>query len=206
MIPLSTWSLAFMLGMTSVSLAMDTLVTLPPKPDVEFVLGWNWNQPVAVDYASSTIGNRLGLNFETPGIGVGKAGHLDVSIGLVYSTRAIALDGTFDRAVFSLVQMPILGHGPIKGLPWLEAAAGVTPGWVLDWILGGPQEDYIALNNNLKLPLNCDITIGLVAHLRYFQIRALLFNSPLGNVRYPELLISGFQLDAHIPLHWKKAR
>jgi hypothetical protein len=166
-------------------------------------MGWSWNQPVSADKASPAIGNRLGLSYETAGIRVGKAGHLNVSLGLVYSTRAFAWDGYLDKAVFSLIQMPILGHGPIMGLPWLEAAAGFTPGYVVDFVLGGPNAQYVAANQALGNPLSGDITIGVIANLRFFRLRALIYNSPFGNLQDSDLMASGFQWDAHFPLHWK---
>jgi hypothetical protein len=171
---------------------------------IDFVAGVNWNQPVQAPGAKPALGNRFGLSFETRGITVGKAGHLPISIGMLYSTRAAGYDGAFNRGTFSLLQMPILGHGAIRGLPWLEAAAGITPGVVLDHVTASDGQGYHADNDALGNRLNCDITVGVAINLYTLQLRALLYQSPVSNLEGSDMMFSGFIFDLHLPLRFKR--
>lgn len=171
---------------------------------VDLVGGFSWNQPVSAPHAKPALGNRFGLSFETPGITVGKTGRLPISVGLTYSTRAIAYEGDFNRGIFSLVQMPMLGHGAIKGLPWLEAAAGLTPGFVLDHVTASEGKGYHVDNDALGNRFSCDITVGVAINLFTTQLRVLLYQSPIANLQGSDLMFAGFLFDWHLPLHFKR--
>lgn len=175
-------------------------------PSIDAVLGLNWNQPITKQKASPSLDSRFGLSYETAGIGVGKAGHLDVSVGLVYTTRACELDSLQSRVQFGMIQAPILGHGPIMGLSWLEAAAGVTPGWVFDFIQGRSASGDVPFKQELASPISVDITIGVIAQIGILRLRFLLYNSPVSQLENNALMFSGFFWDAHIPIYWKRRK
>jgi hypothetical protein len=174
------------------------------RRSLDLVAGVNWNQPVGIEETRPRLGNRFGLSYETMGLSMGKVGHLPVSVGLLYSTRAAGFTGDFDKATFTLIQAPLLGHGAIMGLPWLEACGGLTPGYVLDLIRGSQGKGYIVDNQSLKTHLNCDITLGLAVNLAVTQMRFLVYQSPVANSRWKEMTFSGFTLDWLFPLHLQR--
>ena len=167
---------------------------------VDLHAGLSAGLPGGTDRAHGRLGGRIGVGYAFPALAIARH-PLGVYVSALYGTRAVAFGPV--RWTFSLAQAELLAHAPLPGLPWLEPALLIAPGYVLDFTLAGGG-GVVPAGEALGRRFACDAGAALLVNVSVFQLRAYYAWSALQPVENTHLSVSAAGLDLLLPLHFRR--
>ena len=124
--------------------------------------------------------------------------------GFALRTASLRFEDSFDRVVFTDLEVPILFHGDLFGLKYVEPLAIWTPSYTLDMVSKGPDGAEISNTDGLRTRFNMGFGGGVQAVYRGFRLRAYAAYNIFPPITGAEMTYTDWVLEAAIPLFWKR--
>jgi hypothetical protein len=172
------------------------------EPSLSLTAGVSRNTPHAAPHVHSGGGMRGGFSLST----ALPAGTLVIPMEWGFSLRTASLrfDDSFDRLVFTDIQMPVLFHGDLFGWKYLEPLVMWTPAYTLDAVSKGPDGTKISNTDGLRTRFNMGFGGGVQAVYRGFRVRAFGSYNIFPPIAGAEMTTTDWVLEAAVPLFWKR--
>jgi hypothetical protein len=124
--------------------------------------------------------------------------------GFTLRTASLRFDDSFDRMVFTDLQIPILFHGDLFGWKYLEPLAIWTPAYTVDLASKAPGGEEISNTDALRTRINMGFGGGLQAVYRGFRLRAYGSYNIFPPIAGADMTYTDWVLEAAVPLFWKR--
>jgi hypothetical protein len=171
------------------------------EPSLSLTAGLSWHTPESAPGVHGGGGMRGG--FTLPATLPAGTLRIPLEWGFSLRTASLRFEDTFDRAVFTDLQFPVLVHGDLFGWKYVEPLAIWTPSYTLDMTTTGPDGDKISNTDGLRTRFNMGFGGGLQAVYRGFRLRAYGAYNILPPITGADLTYTDWVLEIAIPLFWK---
>ena len=129
---------------------------------------------------------------------------IPVEWGFSLRTATLRFSDSFDRAVFTDFQIPLLVHGDLFGWKYLEPLAIWTPSYTLDMTFSNAAGDEIPGTDGLRTRFNMGFGGGLQGVYRGFRLRAYGAYNIFPPIAGADMTCTDWVVEAAVPLFWNR--